>query len=184
MPMPKRVSKCCTSLNNRLSSIRVSATGYWACVPRSLHTGTNIPSITSNYGGYSSKDPQDEHKIQNPKSVPMSNFYQTSNTGPGSSMSTSSHQYKKCHSASIPIYLSEAGFLKMISANSDNGHSPLEVFLASCHLKKILIKTLNNDTSSVRKEKNYLNILFFDVIFCVQSFKLKIKRSIYTKHIL
>jgi hypothetical protein len=71
------------------------------------------------------------------------------------SLSTSSllfnyHQYKKCHSASIPIYLSEAGFLKMLSINHDlNNYSPLEIFLASYHLKKLLLKAFQNDTNTV-----------------------------------
>ncbi|CAF0796799.1 unnamed protein product [Brachionus calyciflorus] len=107
---------------------------------------TNIPSITSNYGGYN-KDIQDDQK--NPKSVQMSNYQQTSGT--------SSHQYKKCHSASIPIYLSENGFLKMITINPDTNYSPLELFLSSYHLKKVLIKTLNNDNLSFQIKNHEAN---------------------------
>lgn len=103
---------------------------------------TNIPSIPSNFGY--NKD-LDDHKIQNPKSVP--GLQQVIN--PVSSVATSLHQFKKCHSASIPNYLSEAGFLKMLSVNPETNFCPLEIFLASGHMKKFLIKTLNNDHKSV-----------------------------------
>jgi hypothetical protein len=59
------------------------------------------------------------------------------------------HQYKKCHSASIPIYLSENGFLQMLTVKPETNHSPLETFLASFHLKKKLIKAFQNDSIAV-----------------------------------
>lgn len=105
---------------------------------------TNIPSIPSNFGY--NKD-YDDHKNQNPKSVP--GFQQLINNS-SINVQTSTHQFKKCHSASIPNYLSEAGFLKMLSINPDTNFSPLEIFLASGHMKKVLIKYLNNDHSSVK----------------------------------
>ncbi len=55
--------------------------------------------------------------------------------------------YKKYYSASIPIYLSHNGFMKMLTVNSDNGYTPLETFLASNHLKKALLKYIKNEVS-------------------------------------
>ena len=54
--------------------------------------------------------------------------------------------YKKVYSASIPIYLSHSGFMKMLSMNPETGYTPLETFLASNHLKKALLKYIQNDT--------------------------------------
>lgn len=82
------------------------------------------------------------------------------------SVSTSSilynyHQYKKCHSASIPIYLSEAGFLKIITCqpiqNSETSICPLECFLASYHLKRLLIKAFQNDPTNVLYFNSIIN---------------------------
>ena len=82
------------------------------------------------------------------------------------SVSTSSilynyHQYKKCHSASIPIYLSEAGFLKIITCqplqNSETSICPLECFLASYHLKRLLIKAFQNDSTNVLYFNSIIN---------------------------
>jgi hypothetical protein len=58
------------------------------------------------------------------------------------------HQYKKCHSASIPIYISEHGFLQMLTVNPETNYSPLETFLASIHLKKKLLKTFQSDAAT------------------------------------
>ena len=53
--------------------------------------------------------------------------------------------YKKYYSASIPIYLSHNGFMKMLTVNPETGYSPLETFLASNHLKKALLKYILNE---------------------------------------
>lgn len=126
---------------------------------------TNIPSLGSNYG-FSKDMQEDQPKMAPQKSQQIPNFSNTSS----SSLLLNYHQYKKCHSASIPIYLSEAGFLKMITVNPDINYSPLEVFLASCHLKKMLIKTIQNDSSSVNLFINLLSskkISFWVTNFCV-----------------
>jgi len=54
--------------------------------------------------------------------------------------------YKKYYSASIPIYLSHSGFMKMLSMNPETGYTPLETFLASNHLKKALLKYIQNES--------------------------------------
>lgn len=56
--------------------------------------------------------------------------------------------YKKYYSASIPIYLSHSGFMKMLSMNPETGYTPLETFLASNHLKKALLKYIQNESVS------------------------------------
>jgi hypothetical protein len=63
--------------------------------------------------------------------------------------------YKKYYSASIPIYLSHSGFMKMLSMNPETGYTPLETFLASNHLKKALLKYIQNE--SVRKFVFFFN---------------------------
>lgn len=124
----------------------------------------NVPSVpppgSSNYG--MSRDNQDD-MAPGKSSVVFSSSIQPGGRNPTMSMvnmsnltslsSTTSllfnyHQYKKCHSASIPIFLSEAGFLKMITV-SDTYLCPLEIFLASYHLKKLLIKAIQCDTNTV-----------------------------------
>lgn len=53
--------------------------------------------------------------------------------------------YKKYHQAALPIYLSSIGFIKMVTPDSETLYSPLETFLASNHMRKIIIKNLQND---------------------------------------
>lgn len=116
----------------------------------------------------------------------MSNLTSLSST---TSLLFNYHQYKKCHSASIPIFLSEAGFLKMITV-SDTYLCPLEIFLSSYHLKKLLIKAFQSDTNTV---SNIYNLLRFGglttfrinfLLFTLKSFNLKTLKIICTEQIL
>lgn len=56
--------------------------------------------------------------------------------------------YKKYYSASIPAYLSHNGFIKMLTPNAETGYTPLETFLASNHLKKALLKYIQQESVS------------------------------------
>lgn len=113
----------------------------------SVGGGTSIGSIKQEYIDDQSKlTNQNQRSMNNPSGSTMSSIGFNSQID---ALMINHHQYKKFHSASIPIYLSEAGFLKMISINGEHQYSPLEIFLASYHLKKILIKSIQNDTNLV-----------------------------------
>jgi hypothetical protein len=64
----------------------------------------------------------------------------------GRAASSVGTHYKKYYSASIPIYLSHVGFMKMLTVSQETGYTPLETFLASNHLKKALLKYIQNET--------------------------------------
>lgn len=104
----------------------------------------SVPSVPPSFG--LGRDYLDEKSSRN-QPVSMANMSNLTSLSSTSSLLFNYHQYKKCHSASIPIFLSEVGFLKMITVNPDTNYSPLEVFLASNHLKKLLVKALQSDNT-------------------------------------
>ena len=55
--------------------------------------------------------------------------------------------HKKYHSAALPIFLSSNGFIRILTPTPDSIFSPLETFLASNHLKKILTRHIQSDPS-------------------------------------
>jgi hypothetical protein len=149
----------------------------------------------ANYSGVF-KENMDEHSMG--KSSGISRSQQIANMSSSlTSLSTSSllfnyHQYKKCHSASIPIYLSEAGFLKMLTANPETNCSPLEVFLASYHLKKLLIKAIQNDLNTVKvwfrddepfcsPKINFKNSVFSYFIVSIEKFRSKYLQDLFAR---
>ena len=120
-------------------------------------------NIQSNYG---KSEPGGSEEVARPKQTTSASLSNPNSNQPAILANTTSalllnqYQYKKCHSASIPIYLSENGFLKMLKKNADSNYCPLEIFLASFHLKKKLIKMIQSDQIAVR-----CGISFFFEIF-------------------
>lgn len=118
--------------------------------------------------------------IRNQGMISMANMSNLTSLSSTSSLLFNYHQYKKCHSASIPIYLSEAGFLKMITTSSSGGSDsqpcPLEIFLASYHLKKLLIKAFQSDTNTVSHFFSRFYIIFWNSNFMI-SFKFQLKNA-------
>jgi hypothetical protein len=56
---------------------------------------------------------------------------------------------RKFASNSIPFYLSEKNFGKMLSVDYESNLSPLETFLITNHLKAYLIKNIKNEIPNV-----------------------------------
>ncbi len=103
------------------------------------------------------QDDQSKSSIinQNPRSI---NSQQMTGPASASAHTTFTNQsqqvqqqpaLKKTQQDSFVVYLSEIGFLKMLTLDHETGFSPLETFLATNHLKRILMRALQSDPNMV-----------------------------------
>jgi len=115
------------------------------------------PSVRSPFVSQSQVNlgPKDDEQIKSVKSVNSQLNSMNQSNYPNSVQLTQQQQFKKYNSASVPIHLSETGFLKLLSQEPDSGYSPLEIFLATNHLKKILLKTIQSDQMNLFPVKNF-----------------------------
>ena len=114
------------------------------------------PSVRSPFVSQSQINlgPKDDEQIKSVRSVnSQSNMNQS--IYPNSVQLTQQQQFKKYNSASVPIHLSETGFFRLLSLDADSGYSPLEIFLATNHLKRNLLKNIQNDQMNLFPVKNF-----------------------------
>jgi hypothetical protein len=116
-----------------------------------IQSNTNPPSTTYGFNNnrelntMSTQNNDDLSKL-NPRTPVNTNTNAVSNNNNNTLFQNTKSKF---NSAALPIYLPETGFLKMMSKIDNIGYSPLEIFIASFHLKKILLKMFQTDTATV-----------------------------------
>lgn len=133
-------------------------------------SATNIPSVNSMQN--SVQDDQAKSSIinQNPRSINSNMVTTPSGSGPSNAFSNQQQQQpqqqlqqqqqqtamRKTQHDSFVVYLSENGFLKMVTSDPDTSFSPLETFLATNHLKRIFLKAIQADPTmfSIKSAEN------------------------------
>lgn len=132
--------------------------------PNPAQSNYNQSMAASNREEDRQQTQQSQSKSSSSQQTGQNQHSQSSSGTASSSLNTTSalllnqHQYKKFHSASIPIYLSENGFLKMLSKDATSNYCPLEVFLASSHMRKKLIKYVRSDSATFMIKNQDQNI--------------------------
>ena len=130
------------------------------------------PSVRSPFVSASLSQPQSHLNMGNVKdneepvkSVKSANSHHSASSSHFATQLTQQQQFKKYNSASVPIYLTEAGFLRLLTPEADaSGYSPLEIFLATNHLKKILLKSIQSEQTNAYPVRNF-DTCFFKTSF-------------------